>query len=178
MADTPASTETTFGNFALACYLKDLAVRPDARFGFLENKENIHIDDVVRLVIADAPSTETLVKVTRERGRVTRGGPKVAFQSSVAPLATRYFELEVDFDVATVDLDFSSTAFSGPATSDDRGERRCLATSSAPTSAPTAAVSPTSSALEGCPPWRSWCRAETAAAASNFRCNPPRHSPM
>ena len=113
MADTPASTETTFGNFALACYLKDLAVRPDARFGFLENKENIHIDDVVRLVIADAPSTETLVKVTRERGRVTRGGPKVAFQSSVAPLATRYFELEVDSDVATVDLDFSSTAFSG-----------------------------------------------------------------
>ena len=125
MADTPASTETTFGNFALACYLKDLAARPDARFGFLENAENIHIDDVVRLVIPDAPSTETLVKVRREPGRVTRDGAKVVFQSSVAALANRFFEIEVASDVATVDLDVFGRRgfFRSPATRRDRGER-------------------------------------------------------
>ena len=114
MIDTPASTETTFGNFALACYVKDLAAMPDARFRFRENAENIHIDEVVRLVLPDAPTSETLVRVTREAGRVSPDGPKVVFQSSVAPLANRFFEIEVASDVATVDLDFSAgTAFSG-----------------------------------------------------------------
>ena len=55
-ADSPRTAKPAFGNFALACYLKDLATPPDARFGFRENKENIHIDDVVRLVNAGRPA--------------------------------------------------------------------------------------------------------------------------
>jgi hypothetical protein len=110
LAEAPASTETTFGNFALACYLKDVAGRPDARFGFLENTENIHIDDVVRLVVSGAPSTDTLVRVARARGRVTGTAPAVVFQDSVGPLASWYVEIEVALDVTTVDVAFSAAA--------------------------------------------------------------------
>lgn len=113
MGDVPASSETSFGNFALACYLKDLAT-PDARFGFRENKENIHIDDVVRLVIPGAPSTGTLVAMKRERGRVSKAGPTVVFQGQVEALASRLFEVEIDADVDTIDVNFSAGApFSG-----------------------------------------------------------------
>lgn len=110
MDDVPASSETTFGNFALACYLKDLPTPPDARFGFRENKENIHIDDVVREVIPSAPSAKTLAMVKRERGRVTGAGEKTVFQTRVEPLASHFFEVEIASDVDTVDVNYSAGA--------------------------------------------------------------------
>lgn len=114
MGDVPSSSETTFGNFALACYVKDVPTPPDTRFDFRENKENIHIDDVLRLVLPDAPSTDTLVQVKRERGRLTRAGAKLVFQAQVARMASRFFEVAVDADVETIDVNVTAGAtFSG-----------------------------------------------------------------
>lgn len=111
--DAPASSETTLGNFALALYLKDLPTPPDARFGFRENQENIHIDDVVRLVNPDAPSTTTLVQVKRQRERLTSSAG-VVLNGHVEAMASRYLEVEIAADVEAVDVSFASAAaFSG-----------------------------------------------------------------
>lgn len=112
--DVPASTETAFGNFALACYLKQLPGGTDSRFTFRENKERIYIDDVLRGIDPSLPSTEDLVEVKCEKNRLIEGGPKVIFQNRVRPLASCYYELEIAADIASIDLDFSAASgFSG-----------------------------------------------------------------
>lgn len=108
LGGVPTSSETTLGNYALACYLKDLPALHDARFGFLENSENIHIDDVVRQVIPAAPRSDTLVRVARARGRVTGTGAAALFQGRVETLASRYFEVEIAADVPALDIRFSA----------------------------------------------------------------------
>lgn len=114
LADVPASTETAFGNFALACYLKRLPSVTDSRFTFRENKEKIYIDDLLREMDPELPSTESLVEVKCEGNNLTPGGPKVIFQNRARPLASCYYELYVAADIDSIDVGFSAAiGFSG-----------------------------------------------------------------
>ena len=105
------NAETTLGNYALACRLKDLGVDvPDRRFDFIEDEENIFIDDVVRTVISTAPLQSTLASVTLAgSGAVTTtSGP--TWSANVNRFAHRYYEVTVDPAVTNVQVTFNAGA--------------------------------------------------------------------
>lgn len=99
------SSETTLGNYALACYLKDLGSNvPDSRFDFIEDEENIFIDQV----IPGAPSQTTLASVTLAGTGTVTTSTSASFSSSVNNLAHRYYEVTVDPAVTNVEVQFTA----------------------------------------------------------------------
>jgi hypothetical protein len=105
-----SSAETSLGNFALACYLKDLGANiPDRRFEFIEDEENIFIDDVLAPILGN-PLQATLASVSLAGiGTVTPTSSTV-FSSSVPRFGSRYYEIAVDNAVSTVQVEFSASA--------------------------------------------------------------------
>lgn len=102
--------ETTLGNFALACYLKDLGANiPDRRFEFMEDEENIHIDDVIATVIPGTPLQTSLASVTKAGvGNVTTSA-SANFSSSVPRFGSRYYEVSVDNAVTNIEIQFTAS---------------------------------------------------------------------
>lgn len=98
------NAETVLGNYALACYLKDLGADvPDRRFEFIEDEENIYIDEVV-----GGPASATLASpALAGTGTLGAGGP-VAFAGSVNAFAHRYYEVTIDPAVTNVEVVFSA----------------------------------------------------------------------
>jgi hypothetical protein len=106
------NAETTFGNFALAAYLKDLGANvPDRRFDFMEDEENIAIDDVIATMIPSTPLQATLASVARAGTGTLTSSAAVSFSSNVPRFGSRYYEVMVDAGVTSVQLE--CTAGSG-----------------------------------------------------------------
>jgi hypothetical protein len=103
------NSETTFGNYVLACYLKDLGInQPDRRFDFIEDEENIHIDNVIGGTPADITSMPS-VTVTNSINLTASGiTSSQTFVGSVNGLASRYYVINVDPAVTNVEIDFSA----------------------------------------------------------------------
>lgn len=100
------SSETTLGNYSLACHLKDLGVnQPDKRFDFIEDEENIYIDSV----ISEPPST-TLVPVALSGSATVTTSASALFSSSVNTFASRHYEIAVDPAVTNVAVTFTAGA--------------------------------------------------------------------
>jgi hypothetical protein len=97
------NSETVLGDYALACYLKDLGTNvPDRRFDFIEDEENIYIDEVV-----GGPSNTTLIP-PQLTGTGTLGtSGSVAFSGTVNPWASRYYEIAVGQATTSVQVTFT-----------------------------------------------------------------------
>jgi hypothetical protein len=103
--------ETVMGNFALAAYLKDLGVNvPDRRFDFMEDEENIFIDDVIATVIPGTPLQTTLATVLRAGTGTVTSTASASFTNTVPRFGSRYFEVTVDPGVTSVQLQFTAAA--------------------------------------------------------------------
>jgi hypothetical protein len=99
------SSETVFGNYAMACYLKDLGTNvPDRRFEFLEDEEDIYIDSV----IPGAPPSSTLVAPTLSGTGTLAAAGSLAFSGSVLPFAHRFYEVNVDAAVTNIAVAFTA----------------------------------------------------------------------
>ena len=104
------TSETTFGNYVLACYLKDLGTNtPDRRYDLMEDDDNIFIDDVLRATIDPTlPSNTTLIPpVLSGTGTIT-ASTGLSFASSVNAFATRYYEMTIDAAVTNVSVVFTA----------------------------------------------------------------------
>lgn len=102
--------ETTWGNFALAGYLKDLGPNvPDRRFGYLENQENIYFDDLLNTFFQPpVPPQALLPPVTLAgSGTLTPAG-SVTFNSSVPRFGTRYYAVTVGAGVTSASVQFTA----------------------------------------------------------------------
>jgi hypothetical protein len=100
------SSETTLGNYVLACYLKDLDESvPDRRFDFMEGQETIYMDEV----IGEPPQPgDKLPSVTLQgSGTLTTGGG-LAFASSLPRFGSRYYEVAIDPAIADVQVVWSA----------------------------------------------------------------------
>jgi hypothetical protein len=103
------SSETLYGNFVLAAYLKDLGTNvPDRRFDFMEDEENITIDDVIATVRPDAPLQSNLASVARAGTATLTSGSPIFFSNSVPRFGSRYFEIAIDPGVTSVQLQFAA----------------------------------------------------------------------
>ena len=100
------SSETTLGNYVLACYLKDLDENvPDRRFDFMEGQETIYMDEV----IGEPPQPgDKLPSITLQGSGMltTMGG--LAFASSLPRFGSRYYEVAIDPAVADVQVVWSA----------------------------------------------------------------------
>ncbi|HEU4727166.1 MAG TPA: hypothetical protein VFT22_04740 [Kofleriaceae bacterium] len=98
------NSETVLGNYALACYLKDLGTNvPDRRFEFIEDEENIYIDEVV-----GGPASSTLASPTLTAASTLGTTGTLAFTGSVNPFAHRYYEIAIDPAVTNVEVAFTA----------------------------------------------------------------------
>ncbi len=103
------NSETTFGNYALACYLKDLGInQPDRRFDFIEDEENIHIDNVLGGAPADITSMPSVVITSTVNLTDSGAGSSQTFVGNVNELASRYYVVNVDNAVTNVKIEFSA----------------------------------------------------------------------
>jgi hypothetical protein len=103
------SSETIFGNYALACYLKDLGTNvPDRRFDFLEDEENISFDELLSVVLP-VPAAGTLVPVAIAGTGTVTPTTSVSFAGSVNTFAHQYHEVTIDAGVTNVDMQFSAS---------------------------------------------------------------------
>jgi len=101
------SSETTLGNYALACRLKDLGIDvPDRRFEFIEDEENIYIDEV----IPGAPLQSSLASVTLSGTSTISPSMSALWNGSVNKYAHRYYEVTIDPAVTNVQIDFTAGA--------------------------------------------------------------------
>jgi hypothetical protein len=99
------SSETVFGNYALACYLKGLGTDvPDRRFEFIEDEEDIYIDSL----IPGAPASSTLIAPVLSGSGTVTPSASVVLLGSVAMLGNRYYEVAVDQTVTNVSVQFSA----------------------------------------------------------------------
>ncbi len=99
------SAETTLGNYALACRLKDLGVDvPDRRFEFIEDEENIFIDEV----IPGAPLQSSLASVTLAGTTTLTPTTSAVWSGTVNKFAHRYYEVTIDSAVTNVQVNFSA----------------------------------------------------------------------
>jgi hypothetical protein len=105
------NSETLIGNFVLAAYLKDLGTNvPDRRFDFMEDEENIFIDDVIATVIPGTPLQTTLATVARAGTGTVTATSSASFTNTVPRFGSRYFEITVDSSVTSVQLQFNAAA--------------------------------------------------------------------
>lgn len=103
-------SETLFGNYALACYLKDLGVNlPDRRFDFMEDEEEIRIDNIL-LAVLPAPQQTALAAVTLSGSGTVAPNASAVFNSSVNSFASRYYEVAIDPAVTNVDVHFKASS--------------------------------------------------------------------
>lgn len=101
------SSETTLGNYALACRLKDLGANvPDRRFEFIEDEENIYIDEVV----PGAPLQTTLASVTLAGSSTVSPSISAMWSGTVSRFAHRFYEVTVDPAVTNVQVNFTAGA--------------------------------------------------------------------
>ncbi|MGB9376653.1 MAG: hypothetical protein WCB04_03975 [Mycobacteriales bacterium] len=101
------NSETTLGNYALACRLKDLGLDvPDRRFEFMEDEENIYIDEV----IPGAPPQSTLASVTLSGNSTITPSVSAVWSGTVNKYAHRYYEVTIDPAVTNVQVNFSAGA--------------------------------------------------------------------
>lgn len=99
------SSETTLGNYALACRLKDLGANvPDRRFEFIEDEENIYIDDV----IPGAPLQTSLASVTLAGSSTVSPSISAMWSGTVSRFAHRFYEVTVDPAVTNVQINFTA----------------------------------------------------------------------
>jgi hypothetical protein len=106
------SSETVFGNYVLACYLKDLGVNvPDRRFDFIEDEEEIRLDDILQPVLGAAePLQTTLASVTLTgTGNLTAAG-SLSFNGQVNSFASRYYVVTIDPAVTNINVQFAATS--------------------------------------------------------------------
>ena len=102
--------ETTLGNYALACYLKDLGSNvPDRRFDFMEDEENIYIDEVINAILG-TPLQTTLASVVLAGSGTVTPTTSLSFPSSVNSFGNRYYEVLVDAAVTNVTVEFTAGA--------------------------------------------------------------------
>jgi hypothetical protein len=101
------SSETLFGNYVLACYLKDIDEDvPDRRFDFMEGQETIYMDEV----IGEPPQPgDKLASVTRAGTGTLTPTASVAFGSSVSRFSSRYYEVTIDQAVHSVQVQYTSS---------------------------------------------------------------------
>jgi hypothetical protein len=106
------SNEVTFGNYVLACYLKDLGTNvPDRRFDFMEDGDNIFIDDVLRATVDPGlPSNTNLISPVISGTATITVSTGASFSSSVNIFATRYYELNIDPAATNLTIAFSAGA--------------------------------------------------------------------
>ena len=101
------NSETTFGNYVLACYLKDLGTNvPDQRFDFIEDEENIYIDDVLHAMDPSLPIQDTLASVALSGTGTITPTTSVSFSDSVNRFASRYYEVMVNADVTNIEITY------------------------------------------------------------------------
>ena len=99
------SSETTLGNYALACRLKDLGVNvPDRRFEFMEDEQNIHIHQV----LTGDPSPTTLASVRLTGSATITTSSSTMWSYNVNKFAHRYYEVDVDPAVTNIQVDFTA----------------------------------------------------------------------
>jgi hypothetical protein len=120
-ADGAVNRETLLGNYALACYLKDVTTIADRRFSLRDNGEVVYFAHLMR-----EPQTRPSPVSIGGSGIVSAAGKPVLFAAAVAECGHRYYELRVDPDVAAVDIAFRTGVELGPALFqvvriDDRG---------------------------------------------------------
>lgn len=102
--------ETTLGNYALACYLKDLGTNvPDRRFDFMEDEDNIYIDEVINAILGTPLQTSLASVVLAGSGTVTPT-TSLSFPSSVNSFGNRYYEVLVDAAVTNITVEFTASA--------------------------------------------------------------------
>jgi hypothetical protein len=101
------SSETLFGDYVLACYLKDLDENvPDRRFDFMEGQETIYMDEV----IGEPPQPgDKLASVALAGSGTLTPTTSVAFGSTVSRFSSRYFEVIVDPAVIDVQVQYTSS---------------------------------------------------------------------
>lgn len=106
------SAETTWGNHALACYLKDLGPNvPDRRFAFMENAENIHFDDLLNTFIQPPVAARaTLAPVSLAGTGVLTPTGSVSFSSSVPRFGSRYYAITVGTSVTSARVEFTAAS--------------------------------------------------------------------
>jgi hypothetical protein len=98
------SSETTLGNYALACRLKDLGVNvPDHRFEFMEDEENIYF----HRVMTGGPQT-TLASVTPAGSVTVTTSSSTMWSGNVNKFAHCYYEVDIDPAVTNIQVDFTA----------------------------------------------------------------------
>jgi hypothetical protein len=101
--------ETTFGNFALAAYLKDLGPNvPDRRFTFMEAAEEIRLDDFLQPIEPSEPSQKYLLPVSLAGTGLVSASAGNYFADSLDRFASRYYEIKVDPSAATLEFQFNA----------------------------------------------------------------------
>jgi hypothetical protein len=105
------TSETTFGNYVLACYLKQLGTNvPDRRFDFMEDTDNIYIDDVIHAVNPSTPLQTQLAQVHLSGTNTVNTSGTVSFMGTVNKFASQYFEVAVNPNVTNVQITFTANA--------------------------------------------------------------------
>lgn len=103
------SSETSLGNFWLACYLKDFGDEvPDRRFDFMEDEEDATWDSI----FTGTDSVSTLGDVTLSSTTTLNSGGSITLSSgsggSVSPFAARFYKVDIDSAVDTLRVDFNA----------------------------------------------------------------------
>jgi peptidoglycan hydrolase-like protein with peptidoglycan-binding domain len=105
------SSETIFGNYALACYLKELGANvPDRRFDFMEDEEDIRIDDILKPMIPSIQLQATLAPVKLAGTGTVKPVAAAAFVGQVNSFAHCFYEVAVEPAVTNVDVRFKGSA--------------------------------------------------------------------
>ncbi len=104
------SSETVFGNYALACYLKDMGVDvPDRRFDFMEDEKAILFNGIDQPFLPSFPKT-TLASVNPSGVWTLIPTGTVSFTDSVNRFASRYYEVAIELDVTNIKVQFTGSA--------------------------------------------------------------------
>lgn len=133
------NSETVYGNYALACYLKDLGSNvPDRRFEFIEDEEAIAFDEVLNAVAGPFDTHTNLASPAVSGTATVTTSSSASFSGSVNAFGTRYYVVPVDAAVGSVAVTMTaSSGFSDPlfqiALIDDNGAVRDIHRSDAST---------------------------------------------
>jgi len=101
------SAQTVFGNFALACYLKDfMGATRDRRFEVVENDDKQEYYRAITGEIAEAPPMARVA--SSGPWRVHRSG--LTFESTVAPFSHHVLPLDVAGEVPALEVRFGGDA--------------------------------------------------------------------
>lgn len=108
--DDLLSAETTLGNYALACILKDLgALVPDRRFTFIESENDILWDEVFNAhdLTLKCPETDKIGPVQITASATLTASKSKSFSGEVNSFASQYYVVQPDSAITNVDVEFS-----------------------------------------------------------------------